>query len=127
MDEMNADFLPAPLEAFDERRRQIREQREADEISARKHRHHELPAEEPQVLPPDDVAVEPNLLRLPQPFIDLRERAEKNQQHRQREEHDGQTERREKFPDARHHGGDLANAMNASRCWATVAASPSIL
>src|SRR4029453_714523 len=87
-------------EAFYEGRRQCCEEREADEVSARKQRHHEAPAEEPQVLPPDDPTVEPNLLRLPQPFIDLRQRAEKNQEHRQREADDCETKGGEESPEA---------------------------
>src|SRR5262245_2370407 len=104
VDEMDADLVLAPLEALDERGCKPREQRKADEVSAREQRYHEMPPEKPEMLPPHNPTVEPNLLRLPQSQIDLRQRPEKDEQHRQCEADDREAQGGEKFPEAHGNG-----------------------
>ena len=121
MSEIDADFFLRELKPFNVRREQIQHEHDADEITARHHGN--MPAAVRRS-GPDEEALKPPLLRLPQPFVDLGEGAEKDEHDADGEAGDGEAERREETPNAVDHGWVFAKAMKDSRAAVTAGASP---
>ena len=89
MRELDAEFLEAELEPLEVRSEQVREEQRAEEMPAGENRRHP-----PRIarVPHDDEGLEPARLRIPQALVHLREAAEKDEQHRDAEQPDGETE-----------------------------------